>query len=441
MTTSKKNLLLLSFMLFSMFFGAGNLIFPPFVGQMAGQSMLLAMIGFLITAVGFPVLGIAVIARFNGLNKLADKVHPKFSLIFTILIYLSIGPLLAIPRAATLPFEMAISPYITEWISPQLGLLIFSVLFFAMAWWLSANPTKLVDLLGKILTPILLILIFGVFVAGIINPLGQAQPAQGAYQNLALITGFLDGYQTMDALAALSFGIVVAVAVRSLKITNEKEIMKTSIYTGCFAGLILAIIYLMLAYLGASISTTPFGANGAFTLTYIVTALFGQWGAILLAAIFFLACITTCVGLLTSCSEYFSTLTKNVKYKHWLAILSIFAMLVSNVGLNQILSFSVPILSTIYPIALVIILLGLFEPYYHDNRFIFPITIAITSIISIVNVLDTPLKIQIPLVTAWIAKLPYYEQTLGWVSAAIVAVILSLILAKLFPSKTKENSK
>lgn len=427
MKTTRKNLILLSFMLFSMFFGAGNLIFPPFVGQTAGTSWLSGMLGFLITAVGFPVLGIAVIARFNGITALANHVHPYFSTFFTVLIYLSIGPLLAIPRAATLPFEMAIAPYLPEGFSIQLGLFIFSVLFFSLSWWLSRNPNRLVEILGKLLTPVLLLLILIVFSANLFYPTEAIQSAQNSYAGHAFTTGFLEGYQTMDALAALAFGIVVAVAVRSLDIKDEKEIIKTSIFTGCFAGIILALIYLMLAYLGATVSAIPLGANGAVTLTLIVTQLFGIWGALLLAVIFFLACITTCVGLLTSCSEYFHSLTPTVSYVRYLSLLSLFAMVISNFGLSSLLEISVPILNAIYPMALIIILLGLFHSFYSRNRLIYPLTMLVTGIISVIFVMDS-LKIQLPVITGMIRHLPLYELSLGWVTAAAFSVILSLVI-------------
>ena len=178
---SKKNLILLSLTLFSMFFGAGNLIFPPFLGQNAGTQSLPALIGFLITAVGFPVLGIAVVSRFNGLDVLAQKVHAGFGLFFAVLIYLSIGPLLATPRTATLPFEMAILPLLPDGTSPQLSLLLFTSVFFLIAWLLSRNPSKLIDRLGKLLTPTLLVLIVAVFAAALMHPLGQPALPQPDY--------------------------------------------------------------------------------------------------------------------------------------------------------------------------------------------------------------------------------------------------------------------
>ena len=426
---SKKNLILLSLTLFSMFFGAGNLIFPPFLGQNAGTQSLPALIGFLITAVGFPVLGIAVVSRFNGLDVLAQKVHAGFGLFFAVLIYLSIGPLLATPRTATLPFEMAILPLLPDGTSPQLSLLLFTSVFFLIAWLLSRNPSKLIDRLGKLLTPTLLVLIVAVFAAALMHPLGPPALPQPDYASGPLIKGFLEGYLTMDALAALNFGIVVSLNIRALGIDDDQEVMSTSMKAGCLAGLILAVIYIMLTLLGTSLSGMPIGANGAQTLTLAVTSLFGESGRWVMALIFLLACMTTCVGLLTSCSEFFSSLTPKSNYSQWLLFLTLFALGVSNFGLSAILSISVPVLNMIYPMALVLILLGLGDPLYRDNRLIYPLTVFSTGVVSVLTELDT-LGLRIPGLTQLLENLPLASQSLSWICVAIAMFGLSLILGR-----------
>ena len=165
MGLSKRQTVLVSFMLFSLFFGAGNLIFPPFLGQNAGEYTVQAILTFCITAVILPVLGVIVVAKFYGLQNLASKVHPKFAIIYSVLIYLSIGPGLGIPRAASLPFEMAVAPYLPDGSNIKLYLFIFSLLFFIIAYWLASNPSKLVNRIGKVLTPSLLFLIVVLFVS------------------------------------------------------------------------------------------------------------------------------------------------------------------------------------------------------------------------------------------------------------------------------------
>lgn len=210
MTLKKKEMLLISFMLFSLFFGAGNLIFPPFLGQNAGNQTIAALIGFLITAVVLPVLGVIVVAEFDGLDLLAGKVSKKFALVFTVLIYLSIGPGLGIPRAASVPFEMAVAPYLPEGSNLTLFMILYSLIFFIAATWVAMNPGKLVNRIGKVLTPSLLLLISILFISFVLNGEKSVAAAQPAYQNLPFLVGFSEGYQTMDTIAALNFGLVIA---------------------------------------------------------------------------------------------------------------------------------------------------------------------------------------------------------------------------------------
>lgn len=204
MKLSRRNMQTVSFMLFSLFFGAGNLIFPPFLGQNAGASTPAAMIGFLVTAVLLPVLGVIVVARFDGLDKLAGHVGKRFSLVFTLLIYLSIGPGLGIPRAASVPFEMAVAPYLPESANVRLFLLLYSLVFFLAALWLCLNPGKLVKRIGNFLTPSLLLLLLFLFVSFLFRGERAFAAPQRAYASAPLLRGFAEGYQTMDTIAALN---------------------------------------------------------------------------------------------------------------------------------------------------------------------------------------------------------------------------------------------
>lgn len=331
MKLGKKKMLLVSFMLFSLFFGAGNLIFPPFLGQNAGEKMPLAVLGFLITAVALPVLGVIVVARFDGLDKLSQKVGVRFSMIFTILIYLSIGPGLGIPRAASVPFEMAVAPYLPKEASVTICMVAFSFVFFILAGWLAMTPNKLVERIGKFLTPTLLLLLVFVFINYVFRGETNIAAAQEAYAGSPLAQGFLEGYQTMDTIAALNFGLVIATTITGLGIESKKGVMRYTVRAGIFAGTILSLVYLMLSYMGmGSSGVFPIQENGAWTLRCIVEQLFGGPGAVLLAVIFTLACLTTCVGLITSISQYFSTLTKKISYTQWVFLISGFSFLVCN---------------------------------------------------------------------------------------------------------------
>ena len=286
MKLGKKKMLLVSFMLFSLFFGAGNLIFPPFLGQNAGEKMPLAVLGFLITAVALPVLGVIVVARFDGLDKLSQKVGVRFSMIFTILIYLSIGPGLGIPRAASVPFEMAVAPYLPKEASVTICMVAFSFVFFILAGWLAMTPNKLVERIGKFLTPTLLLLLVFVFINYVFRGETNIAAAQEAYAGSPLAQGFLEGYQTMDTIAALNFGLVIATTITGLGIESKKGVMRYTVRAGIFAGTILSLVYLMLSYMGmGSSGVFPIQENGAWTLRCIVEQLFGGPGAVLLAGL------------------------------------------------------------------------------------------------------------------------------------------------------------
>ena len=303
MKLGKKDLSVVSVMLFALFFGAGNLIFPPFLGQNAGDQTLPAMLGFLATAVILPVLGVVVVARFDGLEKLGQQVGRRFALVFTVLIYLSIGPGLGIPRAASVPFEMAVAPYLPVGASTGLWMAVYSLLFFLVALWLCLNPGKLVDRIGRVLTPTLLTLLTLLFVCFLFRGQVQVAPAQESYGSAPLLKGFSEGYNTMDTIAALNFGLVISTTLGTFGLTEKKDRMRYTVLAGVLAGSILALVYIMLSYMGmCSSGVYDIQENGAWTLRCIVYQVFGAPGAVLLAAIFTLACLTTCVGLINSIS-------------------------------------------------------------------------------------------------------------------------------------------
>ena len=426
---SKKDLLLVSLMLFSLFFGAGNLIFPPFLGQSAGNATWVAMAGFFITAVGFPILGVVAVAKSDGLYNLSKRVNPLFAVVFTALIYLSIGPGLGIPRAGSLPFEMAVSPYLPEGVSKTLALFLFTLVFFSVAYWLALSPSKLVDRMGKVLTPALLTLIAVIFISSFFKPLGSYGDSAVEYSSNPFLKGFLEGYLTMDTIAALNFGIVISLAIKSRGITNEKYVISSSIKAGSIAGLLLIVIYSMLAHLGAT-SGSIYGStsNGAETLTNVMSHIFGGPGLVLLAVVFTLACLTTSVGLITSCSQYFSTLTSKISYKSWVGILALSSMTLANMGLNKILSISVPVLNAIYPVAIMLIVLGILNKYIKDNSIIYGLTILFTGVISVLDAL-VQVGLNVEFLNNLLSKLPLYPQGLSWFVPALIGLFLGTLIS------------
>ena len=270
-----RKLLIVWLTLFSMFFGAGNLIFPPFLAAQAGTAVWPALLGFLVSAVGLPVLGVVAVSRSGGLDRLAGRVHPAFARVFTILIYLSIGPCLAIPRTASTSFEMTVLPVLGNGQGAAVWQLIYSAVFFLTAALLAFNPERLTQRLGKILCPALLCLIFLLF-AGSLFAAGQRAPEPAAaYSGTAPVMGFLEGYQTMDTIAALNFGIVISLNIREIGVKNEKAVMGSTIRSGLIAGILLAVVYIALAYTGikAGPAAQSFD-NGAKVLTFAAGTMF-----------------------------------------------------------------------------------------------------------------------------------------------------------------------
>ena len=428
MKLSKKKMLLISFMLFSLFFGAGNLIFPPFLGQNAGSAAIPAMIGFLVTAVVLPVLGVIVVAQFDGLDKLSRNVGKRFSAIFTLLIYLSIGPGLGIPRAASVPFEMAVAPYLPEGTDVGIWMVTYSFVFFLVALWLCLNPGKLVSRIGTFLTPSLLTLLCLLFVVFLFKGQTNIEKPQIIYMTAPFLQGFADGYQTMDTIAALNFGLVIATTLGAFGLKNKKDVIRNTVFAGIFAGSILAAVYMMLTYMGmCSSGVYPIQENGAWTLRCIVYQLFGDFGAIILAAIFTLACLTTCIGLINSISQYFSVQFKKLSYRQWVFVIVGVSFLICNLGLNAILSISIPVLNAIYPVSIVLIVLGLSHKLWENNSYVYPFAIAATGAVSVLYSLDTA-KVPLGFLSGILHKLPLYSMGFCWVCVAAAAIVISIIV-------------
>ena len=420
MKLDRRQTVFVGFLLFSLFFGAGNLIFPPFLGQNAGSAMVPALLGFLVTAVVLPVLGVVAISQADGLDHLSGRVGKRFALVFTVLIYLSIGPGLAIPRAASVPYEMVIAPYLPAGASHRLWMVAYSLLFFVLSAWLALNPGKLIDRIGSVLTPILLGLMLLLFVSFLLRGEKVTAAPQAAYASHSFLRGFTEGYLTMDTIAALNFGLVISTTLRGEGIEDRKRIVRYTVSIGSIAGAILALVYVMLSYLGsASSGVYPIQDNGAWTLRCIVAQLYGEPGAILLAAIFTLACLTTCVGLIASVAQYFADLLHR-SYRALVLLITGFSFLVCNQGLTAILSISVPILNAIYPVAIVLILLGLTHRFHRNNPALYPMIVwpvAAESILA-ASGLAQPLL-------AWI---PLQKWGFGWVTVAVLMGAVSTLL-------------
>ena len=432
----KKELLMIGLMVFSVFFGAGNLIFPPIIGKQAGTNVVTTMLFFSITAIIFPILGVVAVAKSNGLRNLANRVDPIFSIIFTIAAYLAIGPALAMPRAGTLPFEIAISPYIPANVPKGLILFIYTTVFFGVVYWLSLSPNKLLERISKITSPIFLVLILMLFVGTFLKPMGGYMPPEPLYAKNMGLQGFLDGYLTLDALAGLNYGLVVVYVIKQKNVLEESKITKIVISTGIFAGILLFVVYMMLAHVGASsISKFPNTSNGAEILADVMKYLYGNFGAVLLACMFTVACLNIGVGLTTSLSQYFHSMVRRVPYKVWATIWVLWSYMLANLGLNKIMEYSVPVLLAIYPASLVLIVLALLDKYIKGSSTVYRFAIYPTVVISIIHTLDK-INIEIPLASSLVKKLPLQSADLGWLSAAGICFVIGFIISKVTEKNT-----
>ena len=428
-------------MLFALFFGAGNLIFPAELGQYAGTNFWPATIGFLITGVGLPFLGILAIG-FSGsrnLQDLASRIHPVYAVIFTSLLYLTIGPFFAAPRTGAVAFDIGIAPFVGEEYM-QIALIIFTLLFFSITLWLSLNPAKIVDRIGKILSPVIIILLLILLALVIIKPMGAIGSPQEAYASGAFMKGFTEGYNTMDALASLVFGIIVINIIRSMGVTDKRGILAATAKSGAVATAFLAILYVGIAYLGAtSTSVLGFLDTGGPVLSGASSYYLGAFGIVMLAVIILLACLTTAIGLMTACGEYFHMLMPKISYKMFVAIFTTFCFVVANFGLENIITYSIPVLMLLYPLAIVLMLLTFLSPLFNHSRIVYVSATIVALMVSTIDGLKTlceSLKIDYfdwlaPIISLYERALPFYSEGLGWLLPVLAVIFITGLVARL----------
>lgn len=428
-------------MLFGLFFGAGNLIFPVQMGQLSGANMLPATLGFLATAVGLPLLGIVAMAvsRKDSLYAMASSISPGYGLFYTCALYLTIGPFFAIPRTATVSFESAFAPYLPEG-QLQLSLLIFSALFFLSTLWFARKPSEILKWVGKVLNPIFLASLAILVFFGIFQPMGNPADVAVAesYQTGAFFTGFLEGYNTMDALAALAFGIVVVTTIKGLGVEQPKRIARDTIIAGLFSMTLMALIYGSLVYLGASsMGVMGISANGGAALASISNHYFGGFGAIVLAVIITVACLKTAVGLITAISEMFVSLfSDRFSYNHFVYLFTGISFLVANLGLNQIIQISIPVLMFLYPLAITLIILSIIHPVFDDQTIVYQMTTLFTlpfALLDFINALPAAWQENLNLtgLMAWVGEnIPFFGIGMGWIVPAIIGFVIGLVLSK-----------
>ncbi|OAN11526.1 branched-chain amino acid transporter [Photobacterium jeanii] len=346
-----QDLLAIGLMTFALFLGAGNLIFPPSMGLEAGTNLLPAMMGFLVTAVGLPAFTLIVLGRITTTNNLTKALPSWLGKVFWVLLFTSIGPAFGMPRAVTVAYEMGIKPFVEGD-----HLLLFTIIFCGVTLLLAFTPGKLVDYIGKVMTPALILMLVALSVAAIMSPLGVPQLPSADYQNSAVTHGLIQGYMTMDGIAAVGFGWVIIQAINAKGVTEPKEVARVSIYVAAIYAVLMGACYLAMGYVGATSSTVAASAaNGGEILTLYVHGIFGEYGQLLLAAIIIMACLTTTVGLTNASAEYY-----RASFKAPFALTSVVVVsltcVIANFGLAQIIKVSLPAILLLCPVAIALVM-------------------------------------------------------------------------------------
>lgn len=434
---NRKETVFVASMLFGMFFGAGNLIFPVSMGQLSGSNMWQAAAGFLITGVGLPLLGVAAlgISREDGLMGLSSRVGRRYGKFFTCILYLTIGPFFAIPRCATVAYTVGVERIIPD--SMQTAVLaVFSLLFFAAVLFFSLRPGEILTWIGKVLNPLFLLFLGLLVIRALLSPMGSISGAapEGAYAAGAFYQGFLEGYNTMDALAGLAFGIIVVNVIRDLGVENPGDVAKNTVRSGILSSVLMAVIYVLVTVVGAqSRGVFPPSSNGGEALALIAGHYFGPAGAVILAAAVTLACLKTAVGLITSCGETFQKIfPKGPSYRIWAVLFSTLSFLIANLGLDAIVSWSKPVLLFLYPLAITLILLTLFGRLFgNDGRVYRWVTgfTAAAAAVDFINALPGQVLSALRLEkTAEAVRdfLPFAENGFGWICPALLGLVIGI---------------
>lgn len=417
---TSKDILALGFMTFALFVGAGNIIFPPMVGIQSGEHVWTAAIGFLITAVGLPVLTVIALARVGGgIDALSSPIGKVAGLVLATVCYLAVGPLFATPRTATVSFEVGIAPLTGD---GSLPLFSYSLIYFALVIGISLYPGKLLDTVGHFLAPLKIVALTVLGLAALIWPAGDIIPATADYQRAAFSSGFVNGYLTMDTLGALVFGIVIVNAARSRGIKNPVLLTRYTVLAGLIAGIGLTLVYLSLFRLGSgSGSLVDQNANGAAILHAYVQQTFGSMGSFFLAALIFVACMVTAVGLTCACAEFFAQYLP-LSYKTLVFVLGLFSMVVSNLGLSHLIQISIPVLTAIYPPCIVLVVLSFTLRWWNKSSLIIAPTMLISLLFGIVDAIKTTeFKAVLP---AFSQNLPLADQGLAWLPPSLVILLI-----------------
>lgn len=416
----RKEVLVLGFALFAMFFGAGNLIFPPSVGINMGDNWLLAGLGFLLTGVGLPLLGVLAFTKVGELENFSTKVSKFFNNAYCSVLVLVIGPLFAIPRTGSTTIEMGVLPALSN-MDKFTVTVVSSVIFFAVTLLLVIKESKITDIIGKFLTPIILVILLAITVLGVTGDLGT--PVHKVESGMFAF-GFIQGYQTMDALASVLFGVVIVKGLKGKGIEDSREQSGYLTGAGVIAAIGLGLIYFSLMYLGARISGVENSAATTASALYIAEATLGSIGKMAFGICVAAACLTTSVGLVALTSDWFSRITP-FSYKTIAVATCVFSSVMAIGGVDFIIQLSVPVLCILYPITIVLILFNVFGL---ENELAYKAGVYITLLISIVETLGVTFKIGA--FTNAVQLIPLGKDGFAWLVPCVIVTAVAFAFSR-----------
>ena len=429
-------------LLFGIFFGAGNLIFPPTLGAQSGEQFLPAIAGFVFSGVGIAVLTL-IIGTLNPkgyIYEISKKISPLFATIYLAALYLSIGPFFAIPRTATTSYAVGISPLLAE-ADKGLGLIVFTLIYFVAAYLIALNPSKILDRIGRILTPVFALLIIILVILGAFKYGANApQTATEAYQTSAFGAGFLEGYNTLDALASVAFSVIAVQTLKQLGFSSKKEYISTIWVVGIVVALGFSALYIGLGFLGNHFPVTEEamkgGTPGVYILSQATQEIFGSTAQLFLAAMVTVTCFTTTVGLIVSTAEFFNGRFPQIGYKIYATVFTLIGFAIANLGLDAIIKYSVPVLVILYPITITIVMIVIVNKFVPLSKPGMQLTMGLVTAIAVTSVLAS--SFEIATLTNLINSLPFANASLPWLVPAIIGILLSLVLPNKQESETFE---
>ncbi|HHO3376680.1 TPA: branched-chain amino acid transport system II carrier protein [Morganella morganii] len=436
---STKDMFVLGMMVFALFLGAGNIIFPPMAGYHSGTDWFSASLGFIVTGVVLPFLTLITVAVKGRGERLSVDLPRWVSVTFWVALYLILGSTFAMPRVTNTAYELGFLPlgFVEKSTASHL---IFAFVFNFVSMFFMLKQGTMISAIGKFMTPALLFLLVAVGIAVVRTPLSPINEPINQYVDFAFFSGIVDGYQTMDVLSAMAFGGIVARALASRGITSPQDVVVITIKAGLIAVGLLAALYICLFYLGAtSDAVSQTATNGGQIFSRYVDALYGALGTWLMCGIVLLASMTTFVGVTSACADFFATFNPRLDYRFWVVVSTLLTTIVSTFGLDTLLRVTIPVLLLIYPTTVALVFLQFARRKMRNPRFTYGFTVAVLVVMSAFDTLNN-IGLLSENVLAVLHRMPLFKEGIGWLLPGVIAFIISFVAGNMRPAKPQPDA-